>query len=140
MNPLLKSTLTLLLIAALGALAGTLAAHGWLGATRADHVSGDYAEQRAHAGEQVILLGTAWCDYCAKTRAHLAARGVAFADLDVEQSALADGWMRQLGAEGVPVLLVGDRQIRGFSPEAIDAALAALPAPPALVATPRASR
>jgi mycoredoxin len=90
------------------------------------YIEGDYAIQRAQAGAQVILLGTAWCGYCAKTRAYLKSRGVAFADLDIEQSKLAEQLHEAPGGEGVPVILIGNRQIRGYRPKVIDEAIALL--------------
>ena len=136
MNSTLKSVLTVVLLAAAGALCGWAVAQGYLGAAPAAYVEGDYAPQRAETGQSVILLGTAWCGFCSKTREHLQARGVAFADLDVEHSKQAEDWLQALGSEGVPVVLIGDRQIRGFRPDAMDAALAALqhPAPAASAA------
>ena len=121
----IKSVLSSALIVALGAGVGLLAAQG-LKALTPNYVSGDYSAQRAQARHSVILLGTAWCDFCTKTRAHLQSRGVQFADLDVESSKLAEEWHRKLGAQGVPVILIGDRQIRGFNPDEMDAAISAL--------------
>lgn len=87
---------------------------------------GDYSVQLADSGHRVVLLGTKWCGFCEKTRKHLASLGVEYADLDIEDSVAAAEMHRKLGAKGVPVLLVGDRQIRGFRPRVIDAALQAM--------------
>lgn len=115
----------LALAVALGAAGGRAALAVWSN-VEADHIDGDYATQRAAAGQRVVLLGTQWCDYCRQARDYLNARGVPFADLDVETSEPAEAMHVQLGAPGVPVLLIGDRQIRGFRPQAIADALAAL--------------
>jgi glutaredoxin len=105
----MKSLGTLLLVCAIGAGAGLLAAKGYLDlGSKPTHIEGDYAAMRDQTGESVILLGTAWCGYCAKTRAHLEQRGVVFADLVIDQSERAAKWMADLGAVGVPVILVGD--------------------------------
>jgi glutaredoxin len=125
MKKFFKSIASTLLICALGAGVGLLAAHG-LKALTPDYVKGDYSAQRAQTRKSVILLGTAWCGFCTKTREHLQSRGVVFADLDIEDSELAEQWYRASGAQGVPVVLIGDRQIRGFKPEEMDAAIAAL--------------
>jgi mycoredoxin len=125
MQAILKTAGSLVLIAALGAAGGVLAARGYVGA-QPDYIEGDYSAQRAHAGEPVIVLGTQWCGYCEETRDHLRARGVAFADLDIEHADLALRWHNELRAEGVPVVLIGDRQIRGFEPDTMDAALEVL--------------
>lgn len=125
MKRFFRSIVSTLLIVALGAGVGLIAARS-LKAVAPAYVEGDYSEQRLHTRESVILLGTTWCGFCKTTREHLQARGVAFADLDIESSRLAEEWHRKLGAQGVPVILIGDRQIRGFSPDQIDDALAAL--------------
>lgn len=109
----------------LGAAAGAGAA--WL-ATPApkSFIEGDYSSYQDQTGHQVVLLGTEFCPYCQQARAHLAKRSVAFADIDVENSELGMTWLGQLGSQGVPVLLIGDRQLRGFNPDNIDQAVAAL--------------
>jgi mycoredoxin len=124
-----KSLASVLMLGAVGIGGGLLAARGYLHLSPA-YISGDYSAHRAQARERVILLGSTWCGYCAKTRAYLTANAIAFADIDIEQSAFAEQWLTDLGAEGVPVILVGDRQIRGFRPEAIAEAVAALPTSP----------
>lgn len=88
--------------------------------------TGNYSAQLAESGHRVVLLGTKWCGFCEKTRKHLSGLGVEYADLDIENSEAAAEMHRKLGAKGVPVLLVGDRQIRGFRPNVIDAALRAI--------------
>lgn len=91
-----------------------------------EFTTGDYSSQFSESGQRVVLLGTKWCGFCEKTRKHLAGFGVEYADLDIENSAVAAEMHRKLGAKGVPVLLIGNRQIRGFQPGVIDAALQAL--------------
>lgn len=88
-----------------------------------EFMTGDYSSQLAESGARVVLLGTKWCGFCEKTRKHLTGLHVDYADLDIENSPVAAEMHRKLGAKGVPVLLIGNRQIRGFQPKAIDAAL-----------------
>lgn len=118
-------TVGLIAATALGLVGGRFAAN-LLAKTDSEFTTGDYSVQLAQSGHNVILLGTKWCEFCAKTRAHLTDLGVEYADMDIETSAAAAEIHRKLGAKGVPVLLVGDRQIRGFRPGAIDAALNAM--------------
>lgn len=125
MKRVVQSSMSALLIVALGGAIGLIGARS-LKAVAPGYVEGDYSAQREIAQESAILLGTSWCGYCKVTREHLKARGVAFADLDVESSPMAGEWHRDLGAQGVPVILVGDRQIRGFVPAEIDDAIVAL--------------
>ncbi|WP_263145125.1 glutaredoxin family protein [Pseudomonas sp. RIT-PI-AD] len=71
---------------------------------------------------QVILYGTAWCGYCAKTRAFLAERGIPYLDLDIEASAEARRGYEALGGNGVPLVDVKGTLVRGYNPDAILAA------------------
>jgi len=108
-----------------GAVAGAGAAKLAIPTPKA-FIEGDYVSYQQAAGQPVVLLGTQSCPYCKQARVHLETQRVAFADIDVEQSERGKAWFAELRAEGVPVLLIGDRQIRGFNAAAIDEALAAL--------------
>ncbi|MBD8525962.1 glutaredoxin family protein [Pseudomarimonas arenosa] len=126
----LKTAFLMLILAAASAALGGLAAT-WFKADTETFIAGDYSLQRSVTGQDVVLIGTSWCGYCKQTREFLAQRGVEFADLDLENSKQAYDWVESLNAPGVPVLLIGNRQIRGFRPEAIEEALSAWAARPA---------
>jgi glutaredoxin len=68
-------------------------------------------------GGQVILYGTSWCTYCRQARLYFQANHIAFADRDIEASAEARREYDALHARGVPVILVGNKRMNGFSPE-----------------------
>jgi len=85
---------------------------------------GDFADHLPDPHTRVVVYGTANCSFCRSTRAYLMKRGIKFADLDVEISAAAAASHAQLGGGGVPVVVIGRRLIRGYQPEAFDAALA----------------
>ncbi len=86
----------------------------------------DHSEYYAGTGNKVILYGTDWCGYCAKTRAYLTAKKIPFSDMDIEKSATAKQQFAKLNGGPVPLLLVGDRRITGFNPDTLDSALKAL--------------
>lgn len=68
------------------------------------------------AGAAKVKLYTAsWCGYCKKARAYLQARGTPFDELDVETSAQGQSEYRSLGGRGVPVILVGNQRMDGYS-------------------------
>jgi mycoredoxin len=128
MKGVMKSTALLLGIALIAAGAGLVAARGYA-YVKPQYVVGDHSVQQAHTGQQVILLGTAWCGYCARTREFFNARGVDFADLDIEESPLAREWLDAASTDGgVPVVMIGDRLIRGFRPDVMEKALSAIDA------------
>jgi glutaredoxin len=63
------------------------------------------------------MYGTRWCGYCKKARQYFEANGIAYADLDIEQSKVALAEFQAIGGRGVPVILVGSRRMNGFDAE-----------------------
>lgn len=86
-------------------------------------IKGNYAQYFSQAGTKVVMYGTQTCKFCIKTREYLRAKNVQFVDRDIHSSGLASQDFKELQGEGVPLVLIGDRQIRGFNPEEFDAAL-----------------
>lgn len=84
---------------------------------------GDFAAYYPDAKTRVVVYGTETCPYCAKARAYLKERQVAFGDFDVAKSDKGKQDFAKLGGKAVPVILIGDRQLVGFNQAAIDAAL-----------------
>jgi len=75
-------------------------------------------------GKQSIrLFGTTWCGYCKKARALLVSKGIPYEDIDVEESARGRAEYKQLGAKGVPVILVGNQRMDGFDAGRLDSML-----------------
>ncbi len=80
----------------------------------------------------IVILGRDLCGDSTRSRAHLAARGIAFHYLRVDEDPVADAWIRRLnGGEWVtPTILIGDPArpavtLREPSDEELDAAIAA---------------
>ena len=73
---------------------------------------------------QVILFATSWCGYCRQMREFFAAEKIIYTELNVETSAKAKKWHQQLGGSGVPVTLIGETVVHGYSPERVRTALA----------------
>lgn len=69
---------------------------------------------------RVTVLTTSWCGVCRRAKAWLAAKGVAYAELDVEKDATGKEEFRKLGGTGVPIILVGRQRMNGFSPERLE--------------------
>lgn len=87
------------------------------------YVEGDYAAYFPDRQTRVVLYGTAWCAYCATTRAYLNSNNIPFLDLDIEKSEQARAQHARLGGGGVPLLLVGDRKMTGFNQSVLAAAI-----------------
>jgi glutaredoxin len=87
---------------------------------------GNFTAYYPDARTQVVVYGTETCPFCAKTRAYLKERNVAFGDFDVDKSDKGKRDFGELGGKSVPVILIGNRKLVGFDQKAIDAALAQL--------------
>ena len=71
----------------------------------------------------VVLYSAAWCGYCKKAKAYLAARSVAYQDIDVDSPAGMAAFAG-VGGGGIPVLVSQGQAVRGFSTQAYDALFA----------------
>jgi glutaredoxin len=63
----------------------------------------------------IVMYTTSWCPHCAKARAYLRSRNIAFVDHDIEQSADANVQYKEHGGRGVPLIFVGQQRMNGFS-------------------------
>ena len=93
------------------------------GLFKSNYTEGNYAAYFPNAQAKVVLYGTDWCGYCAKTRAYFKENKIEFVDLDIEKSPEAKKAHDALGGGGVPVVLIGNRKIQGFNAGALEAAL-----------------
>ena len=95
-----------------------------------NYSEGDFSAYYPDAKTNVVVYGTETCPYCIKTRDYLKAHRIAFADIDVNKSEKGKRDFEKLGGKGVPLILIGNRQMNGFNQPAIEAALAKLPPAP----------
>lgn len=79
------------------------------------------ARSASGAGSGVTMFSTTWCGYCKKARAYFRSKGIPFTDIDVEKSDDGRRRYKELGGGGVPIILVGNRMMQGFSEEAFEA-------------------
>lgn len=68
----------------------------------------------------VTLLTTAWCGVCRRAKSWLATKGIAYTELDVEKSENGKAEYRRLNGSGVPIILVGNQRMNGFSAERLE--------------------
>lgn len=121
-----KSALLYLFIIGFGLSIGYVAPRldKWL---KPGYVEGNYAEFFPDKQTRVVVYGSATCTFCAKTREYFQQNRIAFSDVDVTNTAIKQEKLAQIGIESVPVVLIGNRKIRGFHPDQFDAALKLLP-------------
>lgn len=70
--------------------------------------------------KQVIMYSTTWCSYCKKARNYFMQHSIAFTDYDIEHDTDAKQAYDRLGGRGVPVILVGQKRLDGFSPDSFE--------------------
>ncbi len=86
----------------------------------------DIAELRAAIGDApVVLLSTSTCGYCKKLRADLTEWGVDYVDVDVESDRNGQRVFELVNGRGVPILVIGDTVVHGYSPDRSHELLAA---------------
>jgi glutaredoxin len=71
----------------------------------------------------VILLTTARCGFCKLAKNYLDKHDILYTELDVEQSEKGRRLYEELNGRGVPIILIGDTRIDGYSEETLREAL-----------------
>ena len=71
---------------------------------------------------RVVIYTTAWCPYCARLRATLAASAIPFRDYDVERSLQGQLGFWALRGRGVPVSVIGPEIVYGYDQPRLAAA------------------
>jgi len=79
-----------------------------------------FAGSNADVGVEVVMYSTAWCGYCKKARKYFKANNISFTEYDIEKDARAKKRHREMGARGVPVILVGKKRMNGFSEQGFE--------------------
>jgi glutaredoxin len=65
--------------------------------------------------EHVTIFTTPECGYCIKAKNYLARRGIRYSERDVANSESALREFKGIGGRGVPVILVGQSRMDGYS-------------------------
>lgn len=66
---------------------------------------------------EVIMYSTTWCPYCDKARTYFERNNIPFTEYDVEESKKGRRDHARMETDSVPVILVGDKRMIGFSIE-----------------------
>jgi glutaredoxin len=77
------------------------------------------------SGLQVTMFSTSWCPHCRRARAYLEQKGVSYREVDVEASEAGRREFEGYGGRGVPLIILGERRMRGFDAAAMDRLVAA---------------
>lgn len=65
----------------------------------------------------VIMYSTQWCPYCRKAHAYFKRHKISYTEYDIEASAQNLVMFGDLNGNGVPLILVGNKRMQGFSPK-----------------------
>lgn len=75
----------------------------------------EFSGTLGQSGNKVVMYSTSWCGYCKKARQYFKSKGIAFKEYDIEKNKKAKRKYDRLGGQGVPLILVGKKSMRGFS-------------------------
>ena len=64
---------------------------------------------------KVVILSASWCGSCKKAKKYFKKNRIRYTDYDIEKSSKGKRLYKQLGATGVPVIIVGKKRMNGFS-------------------------
>ena len=67
--------------------------------------------------DKVTLYSAQWCGVCKKAKRFCIEKNIPFEEYDVEKSQRGRRDYKRLQGKGVPIILVGDQRLNGFSPE-----------------------
>lgn len=77
-------------------------------------------EQDVQINVPVVMYSTQWCPYCRQARAYFERHKIAYVEYDVEASAQNRAQFQALNGRGVPLILVGDKRMQGFSVQSFE--------------------
>lgn len=81
------------------------------------------AATNSASSKKVVMYTTSHCPACKAAKQYFAQKGVNYEEIDVEASRSGYEAFQKLGGHGVPLILVGDKRMDGFSAAALDAML-----------------
>jgi glutaredoxin len=67
------------------------------------------------SNKSVVMYSADWCGVCKKARAYFQQQGIAFREYDIDTSEQGKRGFAKLGGKGVPVILVDQQRMNGFS-------------------------
>jgi len=71
--------------------------------------------------KRVTIFSAQWCGVCREAKSYMKTHNIAFEEWDIDKSEYAKSKLNEFKASGIPVILVGNQKMIGFSPEAFEA-------------------
>jgi len=73
--------------------------------------------------KKVVLYTTQRCGYCRKAKQFLTRKNISYTEYDIETSDKGKRDFKIMNGTGVPIILVGDQRMNGFSEARLDGML-----------------
>jgi len=78
------------------------------------------AKQQVKERKRVLMYSAAWCGVCKRAKRYFSNKKIPYQEKDIDKSRQARQAFIKLGGKGVPLILVGKRQLSGFSPASFE--------------------
>lgn len=70
---------------------------------------------------RVRMYSAEWCGVCKRAKKYMRAKRIAFTEYDIDKSQRARRKFDKLKGKGVPIFIVGNKRMNGFSPDRLQA-------------------
>lgn len=70
--------------------------------------------------KRVVMYSAAWCGVCKTAKKYFNENNISYTEYDIETNSEAKRNFERMKARGVPVILVGDRRMNGFSADGFE--------------------
>lgn len=74
-----------------------------------------FERSRTASVTQVTMYSASWCGVCKRAKAYFQQQNIPFKEYDIDTSEKGKRDFHKLGGKGVPIILVGNRRMNGFS-------------------------
>jgi glutaredoxin-like YruB-family protein len=68
----------------------------------------------------IEMYATEWCGYCVAAEKYMKSKNYSFVKYDIEKDSAAKQRHKDLGGRGVPLIIIGNNKMSGFSPDNLE--------------------
>jgi glutaredoxin-like YruB-family protein len=68
----------------------------------------------------IEMYATSWCGYCVAAEKYMRSKNYPYVKYDIEKDSAAKQRHKDLGGRGVPLIIIGNNKMSGFSPESLE--------------------
>jgi glutaredoxin-like YruB-family protein len=68
----------------------------------------------------IEMYATSWCGYCAAAESYMKSKNYSYVKYDIEKDSAAKQRHKELGGRGVPLIIIGNNKMSGFSPDNLE--------------------